>query len=213
MAIDSGSSRDVEDKQHHLSGFPSLANFIASDRDRTTFIYRQFDELAARNLLYLQSELAELQTEQRKYDEEDAHTDLDTKQCARNYAEFEKQSVKGGNANQMKRRELMLRVRQTMKGYREVLIFESTLATLPASSKGVLRAFQGEFYNKTSTKGELLPTLGGSSANMYDDRDDLVALRVQDSPDRLSTFAQEHLAFLFPVSLHDAIKRMARFLT
>lgn len=51
-----------------LSGFPSLVAFIASDRDRTTLIYKRFDELAARNLLYLQSELAKLQAQQHLYD-------------------------------------------------------------------------------------------------------------------------------------------------
>jgi hypothetical protein len=44
-----------------LDGFPSLADFIASDHDRTSLVFKRFDKLAARNLLYLQSELAELE--------------------------------------------------------------------------------------------------------------------------------------------------------
>jgi hypothetical protein len=200
--MDSVLNKDLEKEQHNISGFPSLANFIASDRDRTTLIYKRFDELAARNLLYLQSELAELQAKQREYDEQDFRGDLDTKQCARNYAEFQKQSEAGGSEDQIKRRKLMLRVRETLKEYREAMLFESTMATMPAPSKGVLRAFQENFYNTPGGKGKPLPTLGGNSSNIYDDRDDLVALRVQDSPDRLSNFAQEKLAFLFPVSVY-----------
>lgn len=54
--------RDVESGSHSsLLGYPSLARFIASDSDRTSLVFRRFDRLAARNLLYLQSELAELE--------------------------------------------------------------------------------------------------------------------------------------------------------
>jgi hypothetical protein len=194
MASYLDANEDLERRQHYICGFASLANFIASDRNRTTLIYKRFDELAARNLLYLQSELAELQTEQRKYDEEDFCVDLNTKQCARNYAEFEKQSKTGGSAQQIKRKELMHRIRRTMKDYREALLFESTMAALPVPSKSVLRAFQGTFYNTAGDNHELLPTLGGSSRNIFDDHNQLVALRVQESPDRLSRFAQENLA-------------------
>ncbi|XPS96317.1 hypothetical protein M3J09_005587 [Ascochyta lentis] len=198
MAMDSASKVDVETKYHYLSGFPSLANFIASDRDRTTLIYKRFDELAARNILYIQSELAELHNQQRKFDLEDLVADLATKKCARDYEVFEKTATGNADANQAKRWELMLKVRRTMKEYREALFFESTLATLPPPSKSVLRAFQEEYYNKTDGRADPFPTLGGTSTGLYDDIDDLVALRVQNDPDRMTKFAQENLAFLFP---------------
>jgi hypothetical protein len=188
---------DPKARRHYLSGFPSLANFIANDRDRTTLIYKRYDELAARNLLYLQSELAELDTKQRKFDQEDLIADMPTKQCARHFAKFQEEA-QANNAKQIERWELVKQIRETLKDYREALLFESTLATLPRPSKGVLRAFQAEFYNQTQGKGEPFPTLGGHSAGLYDDIDDLVALRVQEDQDRLTTFAQEHLAFLFP---------------
>jgi hypothetical protein len=54
--------RDVETAHiRPLVGFPSLADLIGSDPDRTSLVFRRFDKLAARNLLYLQSELAELE--------------------------------------------------------------------------------------------------------------------------------------------------------
>lgn len=59
--------RDVEAGRcsaRSLDGFPSLAEFIASDPDHTSLVFRRFDKLAARNLLYLQSELAELEAKQ-----------------------------------------------------------------------------------------------------------------------------------------------------
>ncbi|KAL1604899.1 hypothetical protein SLS60_004439 [Paraconiothyrium brasiliense] len=164
---------DVELQFHKLSGFPSLASFIASDRDRTTFVYKRFDELAARNLLYLQSELAELQSKQRRFDREDIVADLATKQCARNYADFMNAAKDAGNERQKERKRLMLEIRQTMKDYREALMFESTMATMPAPSKSVLRAFQEEYYNRHDGNDEPFPTLGGSSAGVYDEIDDL----------------------------------------
>lgn len=47
-----------------LDGYPSIAEDISSDPDRTSLVFRRFDKLAVRNLLYLQSELAELEAMQ-----------------------------------------------------------------------------------------------------------------------------------------------------
>lgn len=190
---------DSESRIQHLTGFPSLAHFVASDRDRTTLLFKRFDELAARNLLYLQSELAELEAKQRAFDQQDLKADLETKQCARNFADFQK-AVQAKDAIQEERWQLMREIREKLKEYREALLFESTLATLPRPPKGVLRAFRSVFYNESYGKSEAFPTLGGHSAGLYDDIDDLVALRVHDDQDRLTIFAQKHLAFLFPVS-------------
>jgi hypothetical protein len=194
------SDTDLESRLHHVTGFASLAKFIASDRDKTTLIFQRFDELAARNLLYLQSELAELHAQQQRLDAEDVMADMKTKQFARNYADFEKAAGDGGDPKQKERMDLVLKIRGTLKEYRESLIFESTLATIPIPSKRVLKAFQNEFHNKTDGMGEPFPTLGGCSANIYERVDDLVALKVEDGKDRLNSFAQGYLAFLFPVS-------------
>jgi hypothetical protein len=192
---------NAESTVHYLAGYPSLSAFIASDRDRTTLIYKRFDELAARNLLYLQSELAEIQAKQRAFDQEDLVADMHTKQCARNFADFEKAaSQTNGDERQKERWKLIKEARETMKEYRKALLFESTLSALPRPSKSIVRAFREVFYNQADGKGEPFPTLGGHSAALYDDIDDLVALRVQETGDRLTDFAHEHLAFLFPVS-------------
>ena len=55
----------------YVHGFGSLAAFIADDEDHATSIYKRFNGLAARNLLYYQSELAELAALQQQYDIED----------------------------------------------------------------------------------------------------------------------------------------------
>ncbi|KAG9192916.1 hypothetical protein G6011_11650 [Alternaria panax] len=190
---------DPESRTHYLSGFPSLAHLVASDRDRTTLLYKRFDEPAARNLLYLQSELAELEAKQRAFDQHDRKADLETKQCARNILDFQK-AMQTKDEIQEERWQLMKEIREKLKEYREALLFESTLATLPRPPKGVWRAFRSVFYNESQGKSDPFPTLWGQSAGLYDDIDDLVALRVHGDQDRLTTFAQKHLAFLFPVS-------------
>jgi hypothetical protein len=197
----SQSSRDPESSFHYLTGYPSLAAFIASDRDRTTLIYKRFDELAARNLLYLQSELAELQAKQQAFDQEDLYADMRTKQkqCARNYADIKLVAMQAGETKQKERWELAKQVREVLKEYREALLLESTLATLPPPSKGTLEAFRAVFHNQTDKKDQPFPTLGGHSAALYDDIDDLVALRVRETSDRLTNFAHEYLGCFFPV--------------
>jgi hypothetical protein len=153
--------RDAESSIHHLAGYPSLAALIASDRDRTTFIYKRFDELAARNLLYLQSELAEHHAKQRAFDQEDLVADMQTKQCARNFTAFEKAALHpSSNTKQKERWELALQIRRTIKEYREALLFESTLATLPPPSKGTLRAFREVYHNQAGGRDGSFPTLG-----------------------------------------------------
>ncbi|KAG4436820.1 hypothetical protein IFR05_007710 [Cadophora sp. M221] len=53
----------------NLEGFADFAAYIGSDRDLALF--RRFDTLGARNLLYLQAELLALEEQLQEYDEED----------------------------------------------------------------------------------------------------------------------------------------------
>jgi hypothetical protein len=99
----------------YVPGFPSLAEFIASDRDKTTLIFKRFDRLAARNLLHLQSELARLQKQLDDLDEKDGSS-MSQKQCLRNWDDF--MAAVGQGTSQKERFELSERIRQTMKDYR-----------------------------------------------------------------------------------------------
>jgi hypothetical protein len=47
-------------KPHH-QGLPGFADLLASDHDRFGMVFNRFDRLAMENLLYLQSELHELE--------------------------------------------------------------------------------------------------------------------------------------------------------
>ena len=66
-------NKDVETGNHEpVKGFPSLARFVAGDGfGHSTYIFRPFFELSARNLLHLQCQVAELEAQQALFDEED----------------------------------------------------------------------------------------------------------------------------------------------
>jgi len=59
-------------QKYYIPGFGSLASLLASDVDHSLQVYRRFEKLAARDLLYYQSELLELEAVQDEYDRADA---------------------------------------------------------------------------------------------------------------------------------------------
>jgi len=82
---------DVEahsQQPRYLKGYPSLAAFIASDPDHTSAIFKRFRRLGARDLLHLQSEIAELQAQQDALDEQEWQGAHATKQYSRNWPDF-----------------------------------------------------------------------------------------------------------------------------
>jgi hypothetical protein len=67
-------ARDLEDvviQIKNIYGYPSFADFISSDPDRRTVMYRRFNFLSARNLLNFQSELSKLEVQLLAFDWED----------------------------------------------------------------------------------------------------------------------------------------------
>ena len=112
---------------HYVSGFGDLAKFIASDYDGDTAIFRRFDVLSARNLLLLQSELAELESLQRQYDDEDARDSLQAglakpiNIASRDWSSFNN-GVTDPNSpireRLQKRKDLVIAIRNKLKEYR-----------------------------------------------------------------------------------------------
>jgi hypothetical protein len=111
-----------------IDGFPQVADKIASDPDKTTTIYRHFDRLLARNLLLLQSELAQLKALQNRYDTEDLKKrDQITIDCHRDWGEFEKHAITTENNGQLippdpnrkEKMELAVKIRAKPKEYRK----------------------------------------------------------------------------------------------
>ena len=71
------------------TGFAAAANFLASDADHESFIFRKFSRLAARDLLDMQNELKYLEQQQEQLDREVALSSDDVLcSAARNYDDF-----------------------------------------------------------------------------------------------------------------------------
>jgi hypothetical protein len=102
----------------YVRGFPSLAAFMSDNACSESFVFQRFDRLSARNLLYLQSELAELEKQMDEFDAQDAQPpyDLQARRCARSWEDFER--VKGHDAKQQERWALMIKIRDTLREYR-----------------------------------------------------------------------------------------------
>ena len=121
---------------HYITGFGQLASLIASDTDHTTAVYKRFDKLAARDLLYYECELLELEALQDQYDREDALDARKTENAddlrrrirtnARDWVSFKHRAKEEGTNNKnderwKKRMDLAMEIRSTLKEYRSSL--------------------------------------------------------------------------------------------
>jgi hypothetical protein len=115
----------------YVCGYPSLAAFLSSDPDHSAVIYRRFDFLSARNLLYLQSELAEFEAQLRAFDQEDLRKaeEDEINDSARSWKVLQERA-RDVNSNEKKRIDLAIQIREKLKEYRKssciVLISRST---------------------------------------------------------------------------------------
>jgi hypothetical protein len=94
-----------------VRGYPAVAEFISSDK--VFNIFRRFDSLAARNLLYMQDELCELEENLENLEQADTYSNSATalqNLCSRRHdCNIEKQKI-------------MNLVREKLRDYREWLI-------------------------------------------------------------------------------------------
>jgi hypothetical protein len=97
-------------------GYPSLADWIAGHSGAA--VYRHFDGLSSRNLLYLQGELLRLQSIQDSYDAEDYETgELDAKERARDWDTFYKAALNPNDSKAQDRMRLVKDIRSTLREY------------------------------------------------------------------------------------------------
>ena len=101
-------------ERRRLEGYPSLAEFVAKDKDAA--IYRRFESLSARDLLYQQSELHELEKQAAELDEKEAKNieDENSQQAARYWIHYVNDQSPEGRA----RRALQDEIKVKMKAYR-----------------------------------------------------------------------------------------------
>ena len=97
-----------------LDGYPAFAEFIARDRDAA--IYRKFERLSARNLLYQQSELHDLERQLDCMDQQEAK-DIDDQEARNAAADWTHFSTDTSRQAQS-RRDLQGKIKLKLKEYR-----------------------------------------------------------------------------------------------
>ncbi|KAH8885875.1 hypothetical protein GQ53DRAFT_658951 [Thozetella sp. PMI_491] len=170
-----------------LEGYAAAAEWIALDSDNETFVFRKFDNLAARNLLYLQSELLSIEKELSFLDRQDAQAALDNlqvKDMVRTWETMVSQS-RAGHEDSRHRMELVERLRLKIKEYHEALLLQSRMEQLQRPNRRVLDTLRHWF-----SKPE--PMLGGEAKRFLDDENDLVSLKPPAEIDYLSQFLRRH---------------------
>jgi hypothetical protein len=133
----SSRSLELEERQVvRLKGFARVAEKIAFDPDKTTTIYRRFDRLSARNLLFLQAELAELEHSLSKHDLEDSRRNLLSFETQSDWAQFAQNAVQKDNdghpasPRDKEKMDLAMRIRIKLKEYREQALFGHQVSLL-----------------------------------------------------------------------------------
>lgn len=98
-----------------LEGYPTVAQFISQDSDAS--IFRSFQKLSARRLLYLQSQLADLEAQLERLDSLDAETQYNTaaRKAAGSWAHYS-----GSNdPTVQEHRTLQISIGKTLTEYRQ----------------------------------------------------------------------------------------------
>ena len=209
---------DIESKQaptENLEGYEDFSKFIASDVDLS--IYRRFGVLGARNLLYLQAELQVLEAQLQKLDDDDrneierssGNRRRDIQWAAKSWESFYQQSSQQGR--QKEKMAIVLRLREAMKEYgksniffgscysdvwplEEALLRRSRILSLEAPHKGILEAFGNWFRQRR-------PFLG-SGWSLLDDETELVALKAEVSPDRMTNIIRHLCGYMIRERRH-----------
>ena len=100
-------------RPRRLEGFPTFADFIASDKDAA--IYRRFARLSSRTLLYQQSELHDLEGQLERLDSKDAN-DINNEvaqQAARLWSHYSSNDREDTRLH----RELQIKIKAKIKEY------------------------------------------------------------------------------------------------
>ena len=100
-------------------GFAALSSLMASDGDQELFIFRKFDEISARNLLYMQCELLSIEERLKKCDRKlSSSDDMDLEEAAETWEVMVKQA-KNGRIEAKEMMELVQELRVKIKEYRK----------------------------------------------------------------------------------------------
>ncbi|KAL2288823.1 hypothetical protein FJTKL_03477 [Diaporthe vaccinii] len=172
-------------------GYTAAAEWLALDVDNETLVFRKFDKLAALNLLYLQSQILDLENrvERMHRDAVANGSDLDLQETARRWETFVKQATEGDprfRQHAKAKMQLVWDLRAKIKEYHEALLLQSKIARLRQPEERVLIALRHYFQVPTHI-------LFGKAKKFLDNQDDLVSLKSRAEVDFLSDFLRRNL--------------------
>ncbi|KAI4268343.1 MAG: hypothetical protein L6R38_007875, partial [Xanthoria sp. 2 TBL-2021] len=169
-----------------LPGYPSFAHFVSQDGDAA--IYRRYESLSARNILYLQSELHELEGQLEGLDAADVkERDFDDDE-PRKIARLWHRYARADNERALRHRALQAKIRAKIKEYHKALVLESRVLALSAPTPRSLAMFKRWYLHHPR------PVLWGRDKNLFGNEQDLVALAPVET-DRLNIFLQKYLGW------------------
>ena len=170
-----------------FEAYPSFANFIASDPELSVF--RRFDSLSSRNLLYLQSELLDLQAQIAEFDQEDYNEkNGNVILSAKCWETFAVRAEEHPRENE--RMETIRRIRVVMKEYQEALVLRSQVLSLQKPSDRVFGVFSQWFRTRKP--------FTGNGKQLLKEQNDFVALGSIKEQDRLSKIIHDLAGKCFP---------------
>lgn len=105
---------------NQLIGFARLAGFIASDKEHSSSVYRRYERLAARNLLYIQSELQELENHLDIFDQKDARRSVDSLGLALDWPLEQHEAQTHLDPHESERQVLVRELRAKIAEYRQL---------------------------------------------------------------------------------------------
>ncbi|KAI0136336.1 hypothetical protein BJ170DRAFT_7181 [Xylariales sp. AK1849] len=169
-------------------GYARYSSWIAEDPDNDTFVFRKFDALGARNLLYLQCEIQLLEHKLKHLDGMIVtNGDVDLRDSARDWEILVEQASSGQDiAKEMLA--LVYELRKRIKEYQKALVLQSQVANLSNPKQGVLDALRYRLGVDDLKTGYRLPAVGGLAKHYLDDKNDLVAMKSTGSTDALSAW-------------------------
>lgn len=120
-----------------LNGFPRTSRFIAADPDKTTAIFRRFDEISVRNLLYLEGRIAALESVQKRLDNEDFNDNRENQDVTLAACSWEEFALLGSQSDhsQIRIPKVALEVWKTDRLNRQIFVKERErrVQTVPAA--------------------------------------------------------------------------------
>ncbi|KAL9111146.1 MAG: hypothetical protein Q9227_004409 [Pyrenula ochraceoflavens] len=184
--------------QPNFIGYANVAAFATSDKEHSATLFRRFESLSARNLLYLQSELRELEAQQSEIDRVDAanaddpRADPEDTDVATDWQFLRKKAEISKEPKAMERLQLAKNIRAKLEEYESALLRNAALNKLDRPTQQVFRAFRTHFHNQHLENPQYhYPRLTGFGADLYDKEyyNDIVSLgNRSEQEDRLTTF-------------------------